>query len=60
LKFLPDEGLSTRVGSLLADAGHDAVHAHDLGLRSAAVPAGALVVIGDNRLRIRWLPIEPA
>jgi predicted nuclease of predicted toxin-antitoxin system len=123
LRFLLDEGLSPRVGGLLADAGQDAVHARDLDLRSAADPVilqaavdshrvlltldtdfgtllahsgdsipsvvlfrgnvtrrperqaalllanldqlettlteGALVVIGDNRLRIRSLPIEP-
>lgn len=117
-----DEGLSPRVCGLLAGAGHDAVHARDLGLKSAADPVvlraaaddrrvlltldtdfgtllarsgdaipsvvllrgnvtrrpehqaallianldqleaavteGALVVIGDNRLRIRSLPIE--
>jgi predicted nuclease of predicted toxin-antitoxin system len=45
LRLLLDEGLSPRVGDLVADAGHDAAHARDL---------------GDNRLRIRSLPSEPA
>jgi predicted nuclease of predicted toxin-antitoxin system len=124
LKFLLDEGLSPKVcGPLVAD-GHDAVHARDLGLKSAADPVvlqaardadrvlltldtdfgtllahsgdsipsvvlfrgnvtrrperqaalllanldqleaalteGALIVIGDGRLRVRSLPIERA
>lgn len=122
MRFLLDEGLSPRVAHLLTAAGHDSVHARDLGLKSApdqvvlrsaaddrrvlltldtdfgallahsgdsvpsvvlfrgnvtrrperqaalllanldqleaALTEGALVVIGDERLRIRSLPIE--
>lgn len=123
MKFLLDEGLSPRVVEPLPSAGHDPVHARDMGLASAtdpvvlqhavddgrvlltldtdfgtllarsrsAVPsvvlfrgdvtrvpdrqaalllgnldsfeddlvAGALVVIGDDRIRVRRLPIRP-
>lgn len=35
MKFLLDEGLSPRVLDLLRAAGHDVVHARDVGLKSA-------------------------
>lgn len=38
MRFLLDEGLSPRVASILADAGHDAQHVRDLGLASASDP----------------------
>jgi predicted nuclease of predicted toxin-antitoxin system len=50
LKFLLDEGLSPRVGGLLADAGHDAVHARDLGLRSAADPVILQAAVDSHRV----------
>jgi predicted nuclease of predicted toxin-antitoxin system len=50
LNFLLDEGLSPRVGALLADAGHDAVHARDLGLRSAADPVILQAAVDSHRV----------
>lgn len=124
MRFLLDEGLSPRVVDLLTAAGHDVVHARDIGLKSALDPVvlaaaveqqrilvtldtdfgalialsratlpsvvlfrgdvtrrpdrqavlllanldqvaedlaiGAVVVIGDNRVRVRRLPIQPS
>jgi predicted nuclease of predicted toxin-antitoxin system len=50
LRFLPDEGLSPRVAALLRAAGHDAVHARDVGLTSAADPVVLQHALDDTRV----------
>jgi predicted nuclease of predicted toxin-antitoxin system len=52
LRFLLDEGLSPRVAQLLTEAGHDAVHARDVGLTSATDPVVLQAAIEDQRVLV--------
>jgi predicted nuclease of predicted toxin-antitoxin system len=52
LRFLLDEGLSPRVAQLLSEAGHDAVHARDIGLTSAADPVVLQAAVDDERVLV--------
>ncbi len=56
MKFLLDENQSPHIAELLVDAGHDAIHARDIGLRTspdddvlaAAREAGRVVISADT------------
>ena len=50
MKFLVDANLSPRVATRLSDLGHDAVHAHDLGLQSA--PDGVILSRARDEARV--------
>lgn len=50
MRFLLDQGLSPTVCTLLADAGHDAIHARDLGLSTAPDPVVLQVAVDDGRV----------
>jgi predicted nuclease of predicted toxin-antitoxin system len=52
LRFLLDEALSPSVAQLLAEAGHDAIHARDLGLISATDPIVLRAAIDDQRVLV--------
>lgn len=50
MRFLLDQGLSPRVGDLLAAADHEAVHARDLGLSTAPDPIILQAALEDARV----------
>lgn len=52
MRFLLDEGLSPRLGDLLADAGHDVVHVRDIGLKSSPDPDILRRAIDEQRIMI--------
>jgi len=71
MRFLIDNALSPRIAEGLNEAGHDAIHVRKIGLASATddeilsydiiqedLDKGAVVVIEDQRLRIRKLPFN--
>ncbi len=49
MRFLLDESLSPRVLDLLGAAGHDVVHARDVGLMSAADPVVLAAALSQGR-----------
>ena len=67
-----DEPVSPRVAGILRQAGHDVVHAREIGLTASpdaaildnleriqtALREGALVVLSDGAIRIRHLPVR--
>ena len=67
MRFLLDQNRSPRLGDLLREAGHEAFHAQELSLEraedseilrvSADLNQGAIVVVLDDRVRIRRLPL---
>ena len=68
MRFLLDECLSPMLSSLFSAAGHDAVHAREIGLSSSEVltalsdieaqlERGAIVVVSRLKVRIRTLPV---
>lgn len=50
MRLLVDESLSPRLGGLLRAAGHDVVHARDVGLMSAADPVILASALDDRRV----------
>ena len=50
LRFLIDECLSARLGVLLSDAGHDAVHVGDLGLLGGTDETVMAAALDDRRI----------
>ncbi len=50
MRFLLDESLSPRLGDLLRAAGHDALHARDIGLMSASDPVVLAAALQDRRV----------
>jgi len=68
VRFLADMGVSWRVAQHLRAHDHDVCHLSDEGLQrlpdgeifqKATTEQGAIVVVEENRCRIRRLPIEP-
>ena len=73
MKFLIDQNRSPHLAKLLREAGHDAMHASEMGLErsdeQAAVilrhlddvaddlDGGSVLVINDDRIRVRHLPL---
>jgi predicted nuclease of predicted toxin-antitoxin system len=49
LRFLLDEGLSPSVAGVLIAAGHDAVHAREIGLMSAPDETVVQAALDDDR-----------
>ena len=52
MRFLLDEAISPRVVDLLAEAGHDAVHARDVGLTGASDPIVLDRAVQDDRILV--------
>lgn len=52
MRFLIDECVSPRVGALLAEAGHDAVHLRDLGLLGATDEAVMASAAAESRVLV--------
>lgn len=50
MRFLLDESLSPRLGELLGTAGHDTVHARDVGLMSASDPVVLAAALQARRV----------
>lgn len=50
MRFLIDECLSTRLGALLSEAGHDALHVDDLGLLGARDELVMAAALDDTRI----------
>ena len=60
MKFLIDQNRSPHLAELLRYSGHDAVHTSDLQhLDEVAkdLDHGAILVITDDRIRVRHLPL---
>jgi predicted nuclease of predicted toxin-antitoxin system len=52
MRFLLDNNLSPRLGTLLAEAGHDVVHVRDVGLAQAPDDAVLARAEGEDRILI--------
>lgn len=58
MRFLLDQNRSPSLADALRAAGHDAIHTEDLGLELAEdLAEGAVVIVTDERIRIRRLPL---
>jgi len=58
MRFLLDNNLSPRLGTLLAEAGHDVVHVRDVGLAQAPDDAVLARAEGEDRILNSLIDVE--
>lgn len=59
MRLLLDQNVSPFLTEALSSSGHDAVHVRSFGLSKVSDEAIMEAAIGDDRIRLRRLPLRP-